>query len=140
MNDLNARVDRLESQNKRLVRWGGALLGVVATGWLMSMMPVCKTVWAERFVLKDSSGHERGVFTAYETGGTPQLTFHDAKGATQAIISVDKQGPFFALHNAKGEEALRISVSKSGKAMVNGKPMEPTDAPAKPKSGGSVGR
>ena len=142
MNELNARVERLERQNKRLVRWGGATLGLVTTCWLMSMMPVCKTVWAERFVLKDSSGNERGILTAYETGGTPRFTLHDKRGTTLATLSVDKNGgAFLALHDKNGRNAFRIGVSESGAPMVNGKPLEPSDAaPDKPKSeGGSVG-
>ena len=108
---LTARLERLERTNRRLTRFGGAAFGLACVGWLASMTPVCKTVWAERFVLKDARGKERGVLTAYETGGTPKFSLLGERGQTLATLSVGEDGnAFLALFDAKGEKSQRFSV------------------------------
>ena len=109
------RLERLERTNKRLTRFGGAALGFVCVGWLASMTPVCKTVWAERFVLKDARGKERAVLTAYETGGTPKFSLLGERGQTLATLSVGDDGnAFLALFDAKGKKSQRFSVGGQG--------------------------
>jgi len=106
-----ARLERLERTNKRLTRFGGTALGLACVGWLASMTPVCKTVWAERFVLRDARGKDRGVLTAYETGGTPRFSLLGERGQTLATLSVGEDGnAFLALFDAKGKKSQRFSV------------------------------
>lgn len=107
--DLATRLERLERQNRRLVRWGGALLAATAAGWAMSMAPVCKTVWAERFVLQDARGGERAVLTAYETGGVPELTLSHGKGKAGIKMGVDERGGYLTVFDADGS-ATRYGV------------------------------
>ena len=92
MSDLNngllTRIETLEKQNRRM-RWAGGLLATLAvTGMGMSMAGprVCKTVWGERFVLKDSSLRERMVLDAYSTR-TPSLAFKDIEGKKIAAMA-----------------------------------------------------
>jgi len=91
--DLARRLERLERENRTLRRWGiaaGALCGVAVLASAAAV--TCKTVWAERFVLRDASNRERAVLTAYETGGPPQLSLLDADGQRALTIGVSEQG------------------------------------------------
>ena len=108
MSDLNngllTRIETLEKQNRRM-RWAGGLLATLAvTGMGMSMAGprVCKTVWGERFVLKDSSLRERMVLDAYSTR-TPSLAFKDIEGKKIAELSMGSGG------------ALAMQIFKNGK-------------------------
>jgi hypothetical protein len=90
--DLALRIDRLERQNRRLRILGVAALGLTGAALLSSAAAVCKTVWAERFVLRDPSNRERAVLTAYETGGAPQLSLLDEQGKAALTFGVNDQG------------------------------------------------
>jgi hypothetical protein len=132
--ELTQRLERVERQNRRLLRWGGSALALVAGGLLMSMLPVCKTVWAERFVLQDPQGTERAVLSAYESGGTPQFSMRGRDGKTLATLSVDQDGAaFLSLFDAKGEKSLRLSVGADGSPKLEspGCKSGRTDAPKK---------
>jgi len=91
--DLLARIDKLETSNRRLKTWGGVLLGAVGIVGLMGMAApmVCNTVWAERFVMNDSNGNKRLMLDAY-TSGTPTVSFYNKGGKALASLSVDNKG------------------------------------------------
>jgi hypothetical protein len=90
--DLMARLEQLETSNRRLKRWGGGLLAVVAAIGLTSMASsMCDTVWAERFVLKDARGSKRLMMDAYGTDA-PYIAFFDTKGKTQAKLAMTNSG------------------------------------------------
>lgn len=105
--DLEARLTRLERTNRKLKRIGGALgalavAGVVAP-FMMSSTPTCKTVWAERFVLRDAQNRERGLWDAYTTGGVPTLKMFNQEGEVALTITMDEEGPFLAFDDQEGE-------------------------------------
>lgn len=127
-NDWARRVEKLEQQNRRLVRWGA--LAAVATfgGALMSMRAVCDTVSAERFVLVDGQGKQRAVLTAYETGGAPKFTLFDQKGRAVATLATDDGGAYLALSDAKGEKSVRFAACDGGPGATQGA----NTTPAKP--------
>ena len=113
--DLRARVEQLEQSSRRLVRWGGLLAATGAAAWLMAMAPVCKTVWAERFVLKDARGAERALLTAYENGGRPRFALLGPGGKAVAEISVDESGSaFLALFDGTGRRSVLSAVDGLG--------------------------
>ncbi|MFT5051649.1 MAG: hypothetical protein ACI8QZ_003069 [Chlamydiales bacterium] len=90
--DLHARIDRLERQNRRLVRYGTGVIGTLALITLMSAAaPLCKTLRAERFVLEDSRGTQRMVFDAYSTP-KPTVTLLDSEGDKSARLHVGDAG------------------------------------------------
>jgi hypothetical protein len=60
--ELLTRIESLERKNRRIVGAGAAVLALGAIG-LVSARTVCDTVTAERFVLRDAQGQQRGVFT-----------------------------------------------------------------------------
>jgi len=91
--DLTRRIENLERQNRRL-RWVGAsALAILPVAGLMSFAApaVCKTVWGERFVLRDGSGRDRMVLNAYGTK-TPSLTVKDTSGENVAELGVNDEG------------------------------------------------
>jgi hypothetical protein len=118
--ELTERVQALERQNKNLKRYGiaaAALLGVVGLSSMASSM--CKTVWAERFVLQDSQGRERGVITAYETGGTPTLSLLDHKGQKALSFGVADSGrAYVEIPGAEGMVRSQFAVSPEGLATI----------------------
>jgi hypothetical protein len=82
---------------------------------------VCKTVSAERFVLHDAQGKERGVLTAYETGGLPRFSLYGTNGKAVANLSVESDGAaMLALYDARGEKSVRVSVGADGSPKIDG--------------------
>lgn len=116
--ELLTRIESLERKNRRIVGAGVAVLALGAVG-LVSARTVCDTVSAERFVLRDAQGQQRGVFTAYETGGAPQFSLLDKKGKPMAVIAVEKDGAFLTLADATGEHKVRYGVGASGAASTD---------------------
>lgn len=103
--DLALRLDRLERENRTLKRWGIGAVALAGVAVLSSAAAVtCKTVWAERFVLKDPSMNERAVLTAYENGGLPALRFLDQNGDPALALGVDKAG--LAYLEVPGDDGL----------------------------------
>lgn len=94
--DLIRRLDRLERQNRTLRRIGGTVgalaVAALVAPFVMGASPVCKTVWAERFVLKDARGQQRGLWDAYTTNGNPSLKLYDANGQACLAIQLDDEG------------------------------------------------
>ena len=85
---LSARVDRLERQNRRLVR---IALACGVLGLASAAAPLCKTVRGERFVLEDSHGRGRVVLDAYSTPN-PRMTLFDKHGEEAARLHVADDG------------------------------------------------
>jgi hypothetical protein len=117
---LIARVERLEVENRRLKRGGVAVLAIAAVGALASASAaVCKTVWAERFVLNDSGGRERAVLTAYETGGKPVLSLFDERGKPSIAFGVAEDGrAYVELPGKDGVVRSHFAVSAEGHATI----------------------
>jgi hypothetical protein len=125
MNDvqaLTARIEELERKNRRTLRLGGAALGLLTAAGLVSWcLPICNTVSAERFVLKDQQGRDRGVFTAYETGGAPRFSLYGNNGKAVASLSVEADGAaLLSLYDAKAEKSVRVSVGADGSPRMEG--------------------
>lgn len=113
-NDIQARVERLERENRRLKRIGGGLaVGVTALCLMSAATSFCKTVWAERLVLQDSSGKERLTMDAY-TSGTPAITMQDASGKSVARLSW-QDGIQIEMLGAKGEPKACTRIDREGK-------------------------
>ena len=116
--DVIRRLERLERENKHLRRAGVAALAVTGVALLASATTVCKTVWAERFVLKDPSNRERAVLTAYETGGAPKLSLLDEQGKAALTFGVAEDGvAFLELPGEQGPVRRSILLSSDGPAV-----------------------
>lgn len=89
---LEARIARLEAQNRRMKRLG--LAGLAAVGLMSFAAPaICDIVYAERFVLRDASDTKRVTFNAYATD-TPTLSFHDGQGDVIGSVGLNPDGAF----------------------------------------------
>lgn len=116
--DVVRRLETLERQNRNLRRAGLAAVALTGVAFLASASAVCKTVWAERFVLKDASMQERAVLTAYETGGPPKLTLLDAQGEAALTFGVAEDGiAFMELPTEEGPVRHSIRLSSDGTAV-----------------------
>lgn len=126
--DVVRRLERLERENKHLRRAGVAALTLTGVALLASATTVCKTVWAERFVLKDPSNRERAVLTAYETGGTPKLSLLDQNGKEALTFGVAEDGvAFLELPGEEGPVRRSIVLSNDA-ASVPAVPATPAGA------------
>jgi len=115
--DVVRRLERLERENKHLRRAGVAALVVTGVALLASATTVCKTVWAERFVLKDPSNRDRAVLTAYEAGGEPKLSLLDESGKSALTFGVGNDGvAFLELPGDEGPVRRQILLSSDGAA------------------------
>ncbi len=127
LQELSGRVQRLEEENRRLKKSARrATIALAALGGiaLLSSMTaaMCETVWAERFVLKDARGRERGVLTAYETGGVPQFALLDAKGGRALTFGVDAEGRgYIEVASKSGPVRSHFAVSPEGQATIESK-------------------
>ncbi len=116
--DVVRRLERLERENRNLRRAGLAAVALTGVAFLVSASAVCKTVWAERFVLKDASMRERAVLTAYETGGPPKLTLLDEQGSPALTFGVAEDGvAFMELPGDEGPIRHKIQLSSDGRAV-----------------------
>src|SRR6185295_4953524 len=109
--DLVVRLDRLERENRNLKRWGLAALVFTGVGVLGAAATVCDSVSAERFIVRDTRGTERVRLTAYETGGSPKLTFLNEKG--QGVFSLgvsDKSTGYIEVTGANGPVRSALAV------------------------------
>jgi hypothetical protein len=85
--DLHAitqRLDRLETQNRWLKRLGAIVLVALGAVIAMGQAPAKRTVVADEFVLKDSSGMKRAVLELER--GQPTLTLFDANGKDRTLL------------------------------------------------------
>ena len=107
--ELSARLETVERQNRRMRAAGGAaLLLAAAAAGIGQAAPAEKTVEATRFVLLDGEGRTVSVWGAGEKGG-PEISFLDADGKPRATLGLD--GP--------DAPALRIRVpGKLGEVSV----------------------
>lgn len=90
---LNARLERLEKENRRLKKWGAiaaSSLGVIALFGFAAPV-VCDIVSGERLVVRDEMGRQRFGVDAYRTQA-PTISLHDANGRARARIGVDEKG------------------------------------------------
>jgi hypothetical protein len=91
--EMNERLERLERANRRLKRTAGLLAGGVAlTGLAAFAAPaVCDVVYAERLVLRDTSGKQRLVMDAYKSEA-PTITWHEKDGRALAKLCINTDG------------------------------------------------
>ncbi len=118
--DLTARFDRLERQNRQLRRLclgcliGASLLTTLGARQVAKNGP--KTVEAERFLLRDKQGRMRAILDMAPDRG-PILAFYDEKGKNRIVLDMDQQGnPALNLFDERGNSrtALGVELPKRG--------------------------
>ncbi len=112
------RVESLEQQNRRMKRTGLGLLGASVCFALMGAATpfLCKTVWAERLVLRNASGQEVMAMDAY-TGDTPTITMRDDHGKSLVRLSWE-DGVKMDFLDKKGKTETSVNVSAKGETRV----------------------
>ncbi|MGA8145116.1 MAG: hypothetical protein WB987_14615 [Candidatus Acidiferrales bacterium] len=112
MKGIVERLDKLETQNRRLKCGGIAILvafsGLVAMG---QSAPTPKVVEAQKFVLKDADGIVRGWLGVYAAGS--ELTLGNVNKQPQMRLLVSEDGSdlhFFGSHN--GGMTLGVTFGK----------------------------
>ncbi len=115
---ISLRLASLERENRRLKRMGVGLLGAsVLFGLLGAASPMlCKTVWAERLVLRNSSNKEVMTMDAYSTG-RPTITMRDNSGKSVVRLSWE-EGVKMAFLGKGGEPATTVKIDSKGQTTV----------------------
>jgi hypothetical protein len=114
--DLEARVKRLERENRRMRR--GAILALVLAGGVVLMGQaqgprVSDEVRTRRLSVVDETGQVRAsIFMGTGVLAGPELQLADETGQVRAALGVPKAGPVFSLIEESGR--VSISVLKDG--------------------------
>ncbi|HEY2498275.1 MAG TPA: hypothetical protein VGK24_14520 [Candidatus Angelobacter sp.] len=126
LKDLMARVDKLESSNKVL----RVLLTVtVLTAGLLIVLgvaaPIPSVLEAQKFVLKDASGHERGsLFTSGTTSGLV-LYNPDSSRAAAFVASPGGNSTMLMDHKGNARAFIYVSDDESNLALFDLKTKQP---------------
>ncbi len=115
---LAERIENLENQNRRLKQVGAVALIIAAAVLLMGQASPQRTVEANEFVLKDSSGTVRGRFSTYEQN--THLWLYDANGKSRLWLHVgglvlwDNDGKTRAALSMNEEETILDLIGTNG--------------------------
>lgn len=137
--DLEARLAKLERQNRRWKRLGLLFLLIAGSGLLLAQAPrkapsaaptqavqaaTYDTLVVHRLELRDQVGKLRGLWTG--EGETPGLKLLDTAGEIRAFLNVGAKGPVLALLDAAGKPraGLAVMTENSGLTLLDtaGKP------------------
>ncbi len=84
--DLQDRLAALENQNRRFKQLGAALLIVVTSLIVMGQASSKKTVEADEFIVRDSSGKVRIKLAVDTKSGAPEINLFDAEGKARVKL------------------------------------------------------
>ena len=127
------RLEKLENQNRRLKQAGAVALIIAAAILLMGQASPNRTVEANEFILKDSSGTVRGRFSTYEqnthlrlydANEKPRLWLHvgglvlwDNDGKARAALSMNEEETILDLVGTNGSGA-HLGVDVDGPGLI----------------------
>jgi hypothetical protein len=115
---LEAQVARLDSQNRRLRRWGGVALATVGALLLMGQRTPSRevlrvgTLIADRVEIVDDAGRPRLTLRTEASGG--QLQLHDEARAERATLAATVDGAYLALREKSGQAQGLLQVTTAG--------------------------
>lgn len=112
LNSLMERIEKVEKQNRRMKRTGVTAILLGSAFLVMGQTaPSGRTLEAQHFVLKDSTGSTRAeLVTSGKLG--PVLRLLDNKGSVRAALMVaDAIGPSLQFYSTDGAPAVSIEVS-----------------------------
>jgi len=100
--DLSARLEKVERANRSMKRWGGGLLTLLVAGVAMAASFAGETVTAKAFEVRDDSGNvrailgvdseDRGGLWLYDDGGTLTGYFGSTQSGNAAMQLQDSGG------------------------------------------------
>jgi hypothetical protein len=112
LEDLQERIVKLEQQTRRFKQCGVGILAIAAVILVMGQAPSKKTVEANEFVLRDTSGNARArlyVENDGYKGGTPTMVFLNTKGVTNLELDGSVAGLFGGTVAINDEQGRRVS-------------------------------
>jgi hypothetical protein len=113
MQQVMDRLERVEAQNRRLVRGGLALVLLCGSALLIAEKPFARDIEAERFTLKDAAGKVRAELAMTEAGGPELVLYSD--GGIKALLNADNSGPNLVLW--RGDAIAHLSADKHGPSL-----------------------
>ena len=124
MNDLDARIAKLEKENRMLKRVG--LVGAVAVACIVLMGQASKkTIEANEFVLKDDAGQVRArlAMSKDPTAGpgfpnAPQLFFYNKSSGRTLVLNGDEQFPGLSLYDPKDQARFIATLTLFGGSLL----------------------
>jgi hypothetical protein len=113
--DLTARVERLEQQNRRL-RFGGlaalaVVVGLILIGWAAGQR-VSREIRAQEFMVVDKAGVPRALLGVHN--GEPGLVLFDAARRARAAFNIGPEGASLILIDAHGPRRVSLIAKKDG--------------------------
>jgi hypothetical protein len=131
LEEIRGRLRKLEQQSRWFKQIGTAVLIVFASAVVMAQAPLKKSVEANEFILRDSSGNIRARLSmqnAIIDNGVPQMVFLDAKGTTNLEFdgsAIGALGGAVGVNDQQGRRVSTLFANSSGGAfwVSNGNPM-----------------
>lgn len=113
--DLEARLLRLEADNRRLRRGLCALVVLAVAPLLVAYVPANDKIEAAEFVVRDKSGAVRARLWV-DDKGKARLVLRDQSGKSEAMLASD-EGASLSLGDATGKSSVVMSAG-SAKGVV----------------------
>jgi len=115
LTQVEARLEKLEQQNRRLKFVGIVVVLFAVAGLLMGQaLPRSRTIEAEEIVLRDSAGTPRAVWSL-KPDGAPTLAFFDPTGKARAWLGVKAGGsPYLLFADQGGKPRAGLTVKDDG--------------------------
>lgn len=109
LQSIAQRLERVESENRRLKRLCLAAIVIVGAVLFMAQAPSHRTVEAQSFVLKDAAGRARAELSL-AANDIPTLTMRDAKGEPRVTLGAG-DNPFLTMSNPDSSERIQLFVA-----------------------------
>ncbi len=115
--DLSARLEKVERANRSMKRWGGGLLTLLVAGVAMAASFPGETVTAKRFEVRDDANNLRAVL-GLGSNGTGNLWLYDNSGNLVSQLGTTSSGtPGLWMTDSSGVERLRLLVTASNSSL-----------------------
>jgi len=105
--DINARLEKLERENRRMKKIG--IVGIVFASVLFfsGQAKTNKVVEANEFRLLDASGKERATLHVFR--GQPELFIRSLNGESDVLLGTDTSGPYLVMGPVTGKAAVTLN-------------------------------
>lgn len=113
---LEARVERLERENRWLKRSVLGAATVIVVGLAVGAEAKRGNLDAENFVVRDNTGKVRGRLGLSEGG--PVLSLYDTQEKARAVLTVSPSGPFLTFLNANAAPQIVLSAAPDAQGLV----------------------
>ncbi len=128
--EATAELSRLRQRNRRLLRGGFLVAGLVALAFILldtgrpvqarkgatTAHTVHKESGAKRFVVVDDKGKPRAILGMNQEG--PGLALLDEKGNVRASLGLTEAGPVLALLDEEGRSRAVLRATKEGPGLA----------------------